>query len=613
MKLFIKNLEFALYCASIIIGAGVLTLPLSASQMGFVPLIVLIVIEGLGLLLIYRRLAETLFSNVTSVVREKELALSFDPAAARPDTFKIFRIEASRGAALLDSVIRRTGLGRAGLGTLLVGMILYVYFADVGYIILGNRSLNGLVTQTRGFGSDMLPIFFVVGGLLILTSLFLPRFWSKPSALRGALQKSAMMGGCWGIGLALLDLNTKIAGSTQGNSFLGSVLFLVAIIASMFSGKTVQSDEDESEGLNAQHRVNMVVMVVELGLLVFASVLALWIFGHAGIIQPFFAFAPDWLASLDLVTALQVGGVVLFAYVGTGMFNLCIYPQLFARNQGAKKGPRFTQVVTLGTLLPMAVYIWWTVTSGFLLSPADLYQTDAANEGTHIAIAQKAAVINPELYWTISLSGYLFALMAVTSACVGFTESLADRMALVFQRSKVLRSPTVWKIIILLAAALMAIGKDLFAANIAITSILAIAGYAGGGLLVVILPLFFPYPLERRSRIRYAEVLLVALLAFLIVGAIISWPTEGSTVVSQVVTYMKWAVALAVAGMTLWLLVSEPPDLPSGATAALLPPSGGTSLQDQLAQATRVQSPSLMGVPRPSAGAREQDNPTMQH
>jgi amino acid permease len=571
MKSLWANLQFALYCASIIIGAGVLTMPLTGRLLGFVPLLAMTILIGLWLILIYRRMADILFTNVAEVAAERTdevkdavaegMNISTDKQWRSFFHRRMISTEVQKGAALFDEVVHRTDIGNAGHAALLVGMFFYVFFADIGYIIIGNRSLNAVAVTLKEYGGPTAS-FGAFGVALIIASLGLPRFVRRPSARSGALQKFLMMAGWWCLAIGILNLigdSDFVLGNASSGSILGSILFLIAILTTMFTGTGVTDDARKRDGLDTQHRVNVVVTIIELLLLLVTGVLIVGVFLKGGLTEKFYGFASGWLTPSRMSEWSRLIGVILFAYVGTGIFNLCSYPQLFEGNPSTKGKPRFDYVVALGTLIPLALYVGWTMVGAMTLSPQELALADASNEPTHIPIARKAASISQEGAWVITLTGYLFALMAVTSACNGFTESLADRIRITLQHSR-RRHETRndFRPIILLSAAAMALAKDVFSASIDISAILSIAGTAGGGLLILVLPFFFPYPLGRRTRARYWEIAVVLITAFVLVVGIALEPTEGPGATSQVITWIKWAVAAGVAVMTVWLLFSEP-------------------------------------------------------
>jgi amino acid permease len=565
MMSLVHNLPFALYCAAIIVGAGVLSLPLLAHIKGFVPLLLIVVLMAVAMIYLYTRIVDNIHRLLNSVVTEKANKLTgplVKGVGVAPNKNLIFAAQVSRGAQILDLLVRRVGIGSAGLWTLFIGMLFYVLPADIGYITIGGKSENAISQYAAAQGYSWGP-FFLVGTILALLGVYLPKLVRKSSAGVQTIRKFCVMGSCWCLGVAVLgfahELNLIQAHSTLETA-VSSGLFLFSILASMLTGRTQIEQINKSQGLTPQHRVNVVVMSIEMLILVLAGISIAWLFFAADAAQPFYAFAPGWLSFEGLP---RIIGVVLFALVGTGLFNLCAYPQLFESGQGTKGIPRFVGVVRLGTLVPLAIYVLWTLVSAISLSPAELAQGDKDNLITTILIAAKAARINPQFAPIIALTGYVFALCAVTTACHGFTESLADRVVISLKGRNLPLPPLLltsyfWQVFILVVATTLAFGKDLISIGIDLSAILSFAGLAGGGLLIIILPLFFPYPLNNRARIRYAEVALIMGVVFVLAWCIVDEPTQG------VLTWIKWTSASIVVAMTIWLMFSEPPEPTAG-------------------------------------------------
>src|SRR4051794_2838548 len=59
-----RTLEFSLYCASIILGAGILGLPAQTATIGLLPAITMVILLGLILSRVYERIATTIHEAV---------------------------------------------------------------------------------------------------------------------------------------------------------------------------------------------------------------------------------------------------------------------------------------------------------------------------------------------------------------------------------------------------------------------------------------------------------------------------------------------------------------------------------------------------------------------
>ncbi|MBI4639826.1 MAG: glycine--tRNA ligase subunit alpha [Candidatus Tectomicrobia bacterium] len=164
MKVFWRDLECSLYCASIIIGAGSLAMPLAGRHLGFAMLLVITIILGFWLTMLYRRLAVSIFESVAQTASEKAKAVSQtvargiglrteEPQWLSSFAYRLMGVEVDKGAELYDDVVQRTGLGAAGRAALFMGMVFYAFFANIGYVLIGGRSISA-VAATLYFVED---------------------------------------------------------------------------------------------------------------------------------------------------------------------------------------------------------------------------------------------------------------------------------------------------------------------------------------------------------------------------------------------------------------------------------------------------------------------------
>ncbi len=583
MKALARDLPYALYLSSIEIGAGVLSMPLTAGALGFLPLLVVTVLVGGVFVLVYYRMADTIFRLVQVETDEHLVALGpalklagVSPSGELREKLRpgVRAVVLERGSAVFDALIRRVGLGRAGLATLFLGTLWYVFFADVGYIVTGKESLNAVAGMLRPL--PWAPLVANLSGVgLLACSLALPLLLRSDTGGRGAVQKFLAMGGSWLIGLgvlALLDGSTVAVGGATWGSLVGTALFLAAIGAAMFVGRPSAGEGRDGSGLSAQHRVNVLVLLVEFGLLFAAGGAVLVSFAAHGLLEDFRAFGAGWLPPERPAEWSAMLNVVIFAYVGTGIFNICRYPELFESDPGQSQRPRFIRVAVLGTAIPMVVYLGWTLVTSFVLTPGELVDADIARRATHIAIAAKAGRAIPEVLWLVTVLTFLFALMAVTSACVGFTESLSDRISLALRDLDGRREwPADWRLPILAGAALAAVAIDAFSALVNLNVLLAFAGGAGGGLLFLVLPLFLPaHPAPRP--VRYWQVAAAVLLVVVLLWTMGNLPGGGPGLTDLVFVAGKVVVFVSVVAVTVWLVFSGPFPSADAPAAGRLPP-----------------------------------------
>jgi amino acid permease len=594
IKKYSLDIKLALYCSSIIIGAGLLTLALAAAWVGLLPLLIAIVLIGAYMAFVYRLLTENLYAYLRRVARRKLDALAAVAHNARGGNIAhgglrlseadVLKAEISKpGARPMSGFARNSGLGKAAWTALVLGMLFYVLPADVSYVTYGSKSLNSIAKFISIGGPAPFAVSAVLGAAAVAVAWNFEQLLARSIPARGTLKKVTMMFGVWCLGVSALGVAQWLgllgpAGyEDTAASLLGVMLFTGAVIAGMVTKEdNTQSAERE---ITDYHRVNIIMATVEMALLIITVGVAWWIAARNGMVAFEIGFAPGaFMPSLAAAgTWARMIGLVIFAFVGTGLFNLCVYPTLFD-NSGGKHSPRLTRVVILGTFIPMIVYLVWTVTSTAVLTPSELATLDAKQEYTTIGMRDKFAVLDPTGAWLIMISGYFVALLAVTSACNGFTESLADTLSEVLDeaasaeeqasgRQKIRGRLASWfnsspenlrlRFAVLFAAVGIAILVSLVG-SIDISGLLSVAGNAGGGVLILMLPYFLPPP--GRPQSTWTKVVAGTFTAFVLTMLIILAIDFASVndLVSWVQATITVLIAFSITCMAFWLLQSEP-------------------------------------------------------
>ncbi len=376
-----------------------------------------------------------------------------------------------------------------------------------------------------------------------------------------------MMFGAWLIGIGAIGLARQ--GGLIGDSgawadwasLLGLALFTAAVLSGLYTNAGANSTTNQND-LSDQHTVNVLVTCCEIVLLLTTIGITLLTVAQHAIQISFEVFSPGAFTPPALGDWAGMVGLVIFAYVSTGLFNLCSYPSLF-ESQAGQRGSRLTRVVALGTLIAMLVYLAWSLTSAVALSPETLIQLDAAKEYTTIGIARTLAGMDLTSALLITLFGYSVALLAVTSACNGFTESLADQISVFLQDEGIQNELTSdaenlhLRLLILVAALLTAFGIDRLI-QINISTILAVAGIAGGGLLILVLPFFLPAPGQQKTSWTCIMLAFSSALLLTLLGLDAANLPQVHDLASAIVAGVSVLIALSILGVAVWLIRSEP-------------------------------------------------------
>lgn len=594
------TLKLSLYTSSIVIGAGLLTLPTTAANLGFAPLIVAIVLIGAWMAFVSRKTAVSLYFYAFQEAKKEQNAFvaGIDRASAgqlKPhgqwskfDNILSDTVRRS-GSRLLPRLTNEAGFGLAGKVTILLGIILYVVFADISYTILGSRALQSITIHSQRAFPHIFPYLLVGGMVLAAFAWNFDRVFASTFLLKGTIKKILVMLSAWIIGIALLGIfrPPPESGIPPWYEFLAMLVFFGAVIAGMYTHSPV-SHNRQALGMVDQHTVNMLVMIFEIALLFITIGIMAWKIIAYQMTVPFYALSPTALSLTkpNLEEWATMIGVVIFSLVGTGLYNLLSYPQLFEPSNNSRSN-RLVSVVNLGTAIPTLIYLLWTAAVAFTLNPATLAGANISKMPLTVPIADKFEAYDANAAWLIILFGYSLTLLAVTSACNGFTESLADQIRAALPDRLVNLEPSPhfpirirftqalrsswqafidWlsndddslsvRLVILIGALLAAFAIDKFI-PIDISSILSIAGNAGGGLLILILPFFLTGPDGKRSPLSSIWIGLGSafILTMLSLTASKLDPSKGA--ISLVVSIVCVAIGLSIMFVTFWLIFYE--------------------------------------------------------
>lgn len=558
----LTDLALALYCASIIIGAGILSLPRLTASLGLLPALGLTALLGLGLAAVYARIVRTLHDHMAALVAaearrgaESLQALGVSDGDLDRMTGLLLAEQARlRGIGILDELCAWLGLGRPGKFALLVGLLAYVVPATIGYVVVGSQTLAAVaaLVTASGRGPDT-PLALALA--LGLGSLAIGR--QPPFPGQAACACILQMAASWAVGVAALQL-------LPPQPTMPALLFSLGTAATLLRSGQERGETPDGR-IAPAHLVGTAIAVTELVLLLGTGLAALIVLGGRGEAQMPQPLLPPSLQFSDLSTAV---GVLMFAYTGTGIFNLARYPRLFATESA---GPRLTFVVAVGTLIPTIAYVAWMAVVALTLDPAALVEADRQTSYATIPLAAKVAAGGGE-GWPIIVVGYFVALLAVTGAAAGFSESLADRLARVRQARRgehtTAEAPAAaavrnLQLGVLGLATAVAVALALVPPVLPFSALLLVAGNAGGGLLLLVLPFFLPTGGRRQPSKR--DMTLVTVVALVLAAMNLSAIPAGfgQDPAATIAGGLILVIDLAFLGAFAWLVLAEGPEPPT--------------------------------------------------
>jgi len=430
----------ALFASTLFLGAGVFSLPLEIPAVGLLPLVGAIAAVWWLSRRMYRRQADLLEGG--------------DEAE-------------TQGDGALGATADAAGAGAAGRALSLVGMGIYVAGALVAYTILAERALGSLLTPLSD-SAILLGAAVATGAGLAVALRLAPRRFVLA-------RRMASLGLIWSLGLSA----AAVAGRSAPRAVILLSVFVAGVVVAGLGGGRRGEEGSRGVRLLPQHSTAVAGLGIQLGLM---AILAIAVIASVPTHFPML-IAPGGIRLRALATA---AGVVVFAYVGTGLVCVTSYPQMAAASFRR-------QVVDTSLNIVIGVQVMWLLVAALLLSTSQLSALDASGSNTALGLG---TALRGSPRSAVGAVGALVTLLAVTNAASGFSASLASEAAALGRhmggRARRIARPGALRTTVIAAAATAA-GCQITAGDIAghsgINSILAVAGLAGGGTLVFVLPI----------------------------------------------------------------------------------------------------------------------------
>jgi hypothetical protein len=464
--------------STLILGGGVFAMPLVAPLVGLIPfIVVLITVWAVLKYVLYPRTADTLISA------------------------------GSGGGDGLAAAVARSGGGRAGWLLCLNGVVVYVLGAAFGYATIGYEVL-GSVMDTVGRSRALAHWLVIVGAGLGVA------LWARPRVLAEWLLGPGRLVSVWAIGLGLTALMPKASGPSaldwQGLGCLATFFAGVVLIgfqrARSTCGRARLPSSDLCQ-LEPGHRISLTAQTTQL-VLMGVLLAAVCVGAAAGAPIPF--GKPDLWRMPSFPEFVRVVGMLLFAQVGTGWNNFARYPGMWL--------PAFRRrVVDRAMWVVLAVQVGWLVPVLWIVPTANLRDADAAHSQSAAALAETAGAALPAAVATfVALLAAAIVLLGVTSACAGFVESLATETSNAWLALAGRPGPRRLEQVFLGVAAGGA--AVLVVSGASISAVLAVAGIAGGGIIIFVQPMLAGT--HRRSQPNWRRTAIVAAATISLLGTV---------------------------------------------------------------------------------------------
>jgi len=485
-----KVLLLGLYITGIIIGGGILALPFVAMDAGLPILIFLLVLFGAMFYIMYIRILNSVAYYIKGI------------AKIRP------------GLEIFDYALEKSGLAKYGKMMFTVGLALYVIPADIVYMLYGMKSIVAL-SEILDISADIALIAVGLVSLLfvVVCSAYVVRIKRRyVGPHESFLMKISMMLSIWLIGIGAL----RFIGSYPAKVAIAVMVFCSSIlIGEYFPDRVFRISYDiyDLGDLEPKHKVGSYLTLAKVILILMIPIVAfILIVTTSGIAQGI-PIAPRSVQGVVYSTT-----IIIFMYVGSGVYNILVYRWVSSRMEIGKKA------VYIAILLSMATYIIFTL---LILSSVDadiLVASDLNREHAFIALSRKLTLVGlTELGYATIVAANIFALISVAVAYMGFTETLSERVKI----DTGTNASTIWLTITFLLG-IATILLEVFDVTRFATDALGIAGNAGGGMFALILP----WLLESENSTKNIAMAIIFLIVIVLLN--ISLMLGGATIVTVI-------------------------------------------------------------------------------
>jgi hypothetical protein len=484
--------DLVMYLATLFLGASIFLMPIESAKIGMLPLI--------GLLVAILPPCIWLYSRVAT------LSVSRDPSTA------------GSGDALGRSLVE-AGAGRAGTLLSLIGIGVYVIAAAITYNRLGVAGLETLRDLATSHDAVTVGLLAALGVALLVVKPV-----SRRSAVAHRLLRVSIL---WFAGALIL---VAIGGTKTVTTVVALLMFAAGCIVVANTPDVASTDTDDA--LTPGHRACVVGIWTQFALMLTLAVLAIVVVATAH--GASFHWDVVWV-SHDFTPSALVGPIamVLFAHVGTGSSNIAAYAVMSSGDFRRAAVQRALTVVTVALVA-------WLVPMTLLFGHAGLAQlkTDRTNTAMGLVELAPGGSTSATL---LALLGSFVTLIAVTNAAAGFITSLSREIKGATQelRPSARRLPSDNAPTLILVAVLAAAAGGAIAAGDSLATMVYIAGFTGGGVIIFIAPLLAEHG-NRAARIRWSALAIVIAIAC---GAGVSYLafTSGlSTVAALVMATVGW-------------------------------------------------------------------------
>ena len=389
-----REILLGFYVAGIIIGGGILALPFVARDLGLPLLVLLLVTFGVVFHIIYIRIIDSIGVPIR------------DAAKVKP------------GLQLYDYAMERSDIGKFGKMAFTMGLLLYIIPADIVYVLYGMKSIIMLSKMLSGVALWFMVLLGLIG--MIMVFVFLHYVVARKGLLYlgdAFVIKLSLMVSIW---IASIGGVGIIEGMTCKVIFSATCFSASLIVGQVFPERVypVISDIYDIQDLIPKHKVASYLTIVKVLLILLIPMAAFFIIvSSMGVVT-----APSLYSSNPSIVFYSMT-IIMFMYVGSGVYNILAYRWIL---RNIRRGKR---AILIATFIAMLTYVLFTILIILSVRGDILVYADRRREHAFIALSRQLIEIGlSNVGFATIVVANIFALVSVSVAYMGFTDTLAERL-----------------------------------------------------------------------------------------------------------------------------------------------------------------------------------------
>ena len=516
------EINLILYLASLIFGAGILTLPYASVYVGFPTFVIVLILITAMYTTFYKFTVNEFYTNTSELVKDtvNEINPALKNVFRKEDTYfqlQSFiirkRIKRAKGG-LLYQLLKEAGQSKVLMITTL-SMLFFSLSLSLAYTIVGGISLIILAQFLKTYLQNIQALVVLLIAVGILTLIFnslliligigkwgvFERIAAKP--IYTALVMILSMVGLWFIFIAILVFVPQL-------SFLGYIFFVFAVLGAKISEAVLTSKAErvgrkEMFSLYPSHDASAKLAIFEVIILLAGVFIAfLTLLENNQALLENITYIPK-LSPTEFISKIALTITIIFFALSGVFYDVVSYPEIYISERKFRP-----HMVTVFVSLIYLIFTFMIISS----IPINLLiEADRASQHAIIPLSQ---MVSGSIALIVIILSYGYALIAVSNAYRGYMDSFIDSISPSLGVRGELKKYALW-ITIALGIVAFLLFLNASGIKIALSTLIGAIGAISTGLYVLGPPLMIGEKNRKRVALYIFVVICSILLAVLTV------------------------------------------------------------------------------------------------